>query len=74
MCAMSRIDRDNPDLDDFMADTEPGARKKRRKRRASVVKADDVRRRAFRVLAVLADLDAKTRDRILRKALALSKA
>ncbi len=62
--------RTNPDLDDFMTDTQP-TRKRRRK--SPVIKTDAVRRRAFKVLAILADLDAKTRDRVLRKAINLSK-
>lgn len=64
--------RENDDLDNFMNETE--VKPRRRKRRASAIKTDEIRRRAFRVLALLADMDAKTRDRVLRKSIVLSRA
>lgn len=66
--------RINEDLDSFMSDTQPSTRVRKKKRRPSAVKADEIRRKAFRVLALLADVDAKTRDRALRRAAALSRA
>lgn len=63
--------RENDDLDNFMSETEVKPRKRRRR---PIMKTDDIRRRAFRVLALLADIDTKTRDRVLRKAMVLSRA
>jgi hypothetical protein len=65
--------RTNPDLDDFMSETETTP-VRRRRRKSPVLKSDAVRRRAFKVLAILADLDIKTRERVLKKAINLSKA
>jgi hypothetical protein len=64
--------RDNNDLDDFMKETEVKPRRSRRL--ASAIKTDEIRRRAFRVLALLAEMDAKTRERVLKKAIVLSRA
>jgi hypothetical protein len=66
--------RVNDDLDSFMNDTEPKTRVRKKKRRPSAVSTDAVRRRAFRLLALMSDMDSKTRDRVLRKALTLSRA
>lgn len=65
-------DRINTDLDDFMAETADTAPRKRRKPRRTKMARDAVKRRAFRVLAILADLDASQRERVLRMASKLS--
>lgn len=66
--------RDNPELDQFMNDTAspPPIPKRKGKRKAVRLKRDAARRRAFRVLAMLADLDAPQRAQVLRIAAKLS--
>jgi len=64
--------RDNPDLDSFMRETADKPRKRRRK--AVRLKRDAARRRAFKVLALLADLDAPQRAQVLKVAARLSNA
>ncbi len=66
--------RNNADLDAFMNDTVQPTRLRKKRRKPSAVKTDEVRRRAFRLLALMSDMDAKTRERVLRKALTLSRA
>lgn len=63
--------RDNELLDEFMS-LEQSPTKKRRKRRTIKIKRDAIKRRAFRVLAVIADLDEPIRRRVLRMAEDLS--
>jgi hypothetical protein len=77
--------RENPDLDRFMRDTDPDAtpiklklarqrQQRKRTRKAGSPDRDQVRRRAFRVLALLADLDAPGRARVLKAAERLNRA
>lgn len=65
--------RSNPELDDFMDDTEDKPAKKRRKKRVQVP-SDVIKRRAFKVLAVISDLDRSQRHRVLQMAAKISKA
>jgi hypothetical protein len=65
--------RDNDALDEFMTATEDTAPRKRRKVRPRL-KRDYVKRRAFRVLAQLADLDQPQRAHVLKMAATLSAA
>jgi hypothetical protein len=64
--------RDNPDLDDFMEQTEDKAPAKRRRRRVVKMPRDAIKRRAFRVLAILSDLDSTQRERVLSMASKIS--
>lgn len=64
--------RDSDALDEFMAATEDTAPRKRRKARRPKLKRDYVKRRAFRVLAQLADLDQPQRGQVLKLAAELS--
>jgi hypothetical protein len=66
--------RENDSLDEFMAATEDTAPRKRRKARRPKLKRDCVKRRAFRVLAWLADLDQSQRGQVLKLAAELSAA
>jgi hypothetical protein len=78
--------RENPDLDRFMRETDPDAvpirvklpmpqqQQRKRTRKAGAPDRDQVRRRAFRVLALLADLDAQGRARVLKAAERLNRA
>jgi hypothetical protein len=65
-------ERTNEDLDAFMAETEPGPPRRRRRKRVVKLSPDKARRRAFRLLALLSDLEAPHRERVLRIALELS--
>jgi hypothetical protein len=65
--------RDNQDLDDvFMNHGEEKPKTKRRKRVTGA--QDAIRRRAFRVLAILADLGGKDRLKVLKAAERLNRA
>ena len=67
--------RDNPDLDDVFlnhAAERPKPVKPRRRRQSG--NRDKVRRYAFRVLALLAGLDATDRERVLKAAQRLNRA
>jgi hypothetical protein len=66
--------RDNEALDEFMADTADANTPRKRRRKAARLKRDQARRRAFRVLALLADLDAPQRAQVLKVATKLSTA
>ncbi len=72
------VDRTNHDLDDAFEDHPPGesvnrpARGKRRK--SAKGQRDAIRRRAFKVLALLADLSQSQRSAVLKAAERLSKA
>lgn len=64
-------ERHNPDLDEFMTN-KPTADKPRRKRGKVKVKRDAIKQRAFKVLALLSDLDEPTRERVLNMAAYIS--
>jgi hypothetical protein len=70
------MDRANDLLEEVFADpdltTPTNKGKKRRKTRVVKVSRDGVKRRAFRVLAVIADMDQPARKRILTMAAKLS--
>lgn len=66
--------RDNPALDAFMAATTQPPPLPKRKRKAAALKRDAARRRAFKVLALLSDLDAPQRSQVLKVAMRLSTA
>jgi hypothetical protein len=72
--------RQNSRLDMFMAETPSGdvnslklPKPKRRPRKPGAMTRDRAKRYAFRVLAILANLDAKERGRVLTIAAKLSK-
>ena len=62
--------RDNPALDEFMANVPTTTTKRRRK--SCRLKRDAAKRRAFKLLALLADLDAPQRAQVLKVASKLS--
>jgi hypothetical protein len=71
------MDRPNELLEDVFADSPnrptPGnLGKKRRKTRVVKLTRDSIKRRAFRVLAVVSDLDQPARKRVLTMAAKLS--
>jgi hypothetical protein len=69
--------RDNPDLDAAFFDAEPvnsTRLPKQRKRKPAPGKRDLLRRRAFKVLAILADLGSADRLAVLRAAERLNRA
>jgi hypothetical protein len=68
--------RDNPALDQFMNDTAqpPLPKRGKAKRKAVRLKRDAARRHAFKVLALLSDLDAPQRAQVLKVAAKLSTA
>jgi hypothetical protein len=68
--------RHNPDLDAFMEGGEPVNQPPRgqRRRRKVAGSRDKIRRRAFRVLALLADLAADDRLAVLKAAERLNRA
>jgi hypothetical protein len=71
--------RDNPDLDNVFLDSngqdvnEPAKGQRKRKRPAGLSR-DRVRRYAFRALALLADLSAAARERVLKFAMKINRA
>lgn len=62
--------RENPDLDDVFlgSPSSDGVKSKTRRRRKTGITADLVRRYAYKVLNILATLDASARRRVLAKA------
>lgn len=64
--------RENPDLDDVFLDHTDRPKKAKRRRTAGA--RDKIRRYAFRVLSLLAGLDAGGRERVLKAALRLNRA
>lgn len=73
MVAESRM---NPDLDEFFRETDPARAPKKRKikRKRIVLKRDQARRYAFKVLSVLAGLDLPARKKVLTAATRLNEA
>lgn len=73
-------ERRNPDLDDVFLDhagepiNQPARGKPKRRRPATAGGRDRIRRRAFRVLALLADLTAEQRSAVLKAAERLNRA
>jgi hypothetical protein len=65
------VERSNPDLDAFMDGTV--AKTTKRRRRVVRLTADQARRIAFPVLALLSKLDAPQRSQALAKAAQLNK-
>jgi hypothetical protein len=73
--------RPNPDLDDvFLGAADPGptpngpVKPKKRKRSAAGLDRDKTRRIAFKLLALLADLSAPDREKVLKCALRIHRA
>jgi hypothetical protein len=71
--------RDNPDLDDVFLtsngqDVNRPAKGQKKRKRAAGLSRDRVRRHAFRALALLADLSAAERERVLKFALKINRA
>lgn len=70
------VERKNPDLDAVLGDA-PGLKsplpKIKKRRKPSSLDRDKSRRLAFKVLALLADLGAKERQRVLNHAIRLNR-
>lgn len=66
--------RDNPDLDEAMSTDFGTTTRKRRRKKKQTLNVDQIRRMAFRTLALLSKLDEPTRRRVLLKAVKLNKA